>query len=150
VRQSPASAGRIRIDLLLWSVRTWIPRPPLVLVLDDDPDILKLLGMCLESEGCVVRTASDTAEALTQVEGVDVAIVDQRMPSMSGTEFIQVARARHSTARFVVISGRDEIRREAIAAGADTFLLKPISARELVLVVEKLFAAGSVPSRAAG
>lgn len=115
-----------------------------MLVLDDDPDILNLLGMCLASEGCIVRTASDTAEALTQVEGVDVAIVDQRMPSMSGTEFIQAARGRHATARFVVISGRSEIRQEAIAAGADTFLLKPISARELLLVVEKLFAAGPV------
>ena len=115
-----------------------------MLVLDDDPDILKLLGMCLASEGCAVRTASDTTDALTQIEGVDVAIVDQRMPVMSGTEFIQAARAHHATARFVVISGRREIRDEAIAAGADTFLLKPISARELLLVVERLFSAGPV------
>jgi DNA-binding response OmpR family regulator len=73
---------------------------------------------------------------------VDVAVVDQRMPRMSGTEFIQVARARHATARFVVISGREEIRAQALAAGADSFLLKPISARELMSVIERLFASG--------
>jgi CheY-like chemotaxis protein len=67
------------------------------------------------------------------------------MPSMSGTEFIEVARGHGSTARFVVISGRDETRREAAAAGADMFLLKPISARALLQVVERLFAAGLNP-----
>ena len=123
-------------------MRTWLPRPPVVLVLDDDQDILSLLGMCLATEGCIVHTASDPTRALSVLDGVDVAVVDQRMPHMSGTEFIQSAHGRDATCRFVMISGQREIRSQALAAGADAFLLKPISARELLSVVERLFASG--------
>lgn len=120
-------------------VRTWRSRPPVVLVVDDDPDILKLLGMVLAAEGCEVREALAPAEALGKLERVDVVVVDQRMPTMSGTEFIAEARGRGYTCRFLVISGQRKARDEAAQAGADAFLAKPLGARELMVEVERLF-----------
>jgi two-component system response regulator GlrR len=113
-----------------------------VLVVDDDPDILKLLGMCLAAEACEVREALAPADALEKLTGVDVVVVDQRMPTMSGTEFIAAARARGHTCRFLMISGQRRAREEAAQAGADAFLAKPLGARELMAEVERLFHLG--------
>ena len=110
-----------------------------MLVVDDDPDILKLLGMCLEAEGCEVREASSASEALGRLDRVDVVVVDQRMPAMSGTELIAEARARGARCRFLVISGKRGARAEAASAGADAFLAKPLGMRELTGEVERLF-----------
>jgi len=120
-------------------VRTWRPRPPAVLVVDDDPDILKVLGMCLEGEGCLVREAPSAELALNLLDNIDVVIVDQRMPTMTGTELIAAARTAGHTCRFLVISGKRGARQEATRAGADSFLAKPIGMRELLTEVERLF-----------
>jgi len=110
-----------------------------VLVVDDDPDILKLLGLCLEAEGCVVREAEFAENALDFVGDVAVVVVDQRMPTMTGTEFIAASRARGFGARFLVISGKRGARVEAVAAGAEGFLPKPLGMRALLTEVERLF-----------
>ncbi|MRG94473.1 response regulator [Polyangium spumosum] len=131
--------GNLRI------VRTWRPRPPVVLVVDDDPDILRLLGMCLEAEGCEVRETMSPSAALERLDRVDVVVVDQRMPEMSGTDFIEAARSRGYGCRFLVISGKRGARAEAAQAGAEGFLAKPIGMRDLIGEVERLFYRGFAP-----
>lgn len=121
-------------------MRVWRPRAPVVLVVDDDPDILKVMGLVLESEGCVVRQASDPHEALGLLDGVDVVIVDQRLPSMTGTELIQAARDRRGCpARFLVISGHRASANEARSAASEGYLPKPLEVRTLIAEVERLF-----------
>lgn len=120
-------------------MRAWQPRAPVVLLVDDDPDILTLLGMLMESEGCVVRTTPTPIEALTMLSDVDVVVVDQRLPTMTGTELIASARAQGYAARFLVISGHPDAKRDADHAGAEGFLAKPIEVRPLMNEVERLF-----------
>jgi DNA-binding response OmpR family regulator len=120
-------------------MRTWKPRRPVVLLVDDDPDLLRLLGMCLSSEGCDVREVPSGAEALCTLDGVDVLVVDQRMPNMCGTDVIASARAKGYAGRVLVISGSRSARSESDLARADSFLAKPIGPRELIAEVERLF-----------
>lgn len=120
-------------------MRTWRPRRPVVLIVDEDPDILHLLGMCLSAEGCEVREAISGADALTTLDRVDVLIVDQRMPNMCGTELIMTARAKGYTGRVLVISNSRTVRAETNLVPTDGFLAKPIGPRELIAEVERLF-----------
>ncbi|HRI64632.1 MAG TPA: response regulator [Polyangium sp.] len=120
-------------------MRTWKPRQPVVLVVDDDPDILQLLGMCLAAEGCDVREALTEREALQRLDRVDVLIVDQRMPHTSGTDLVVKARAQGFGGRVLIISGSRDALVDARRTLADGFLAKPIGPRELSKEVERLF-----------
>lgn len=120
-------------------MRTWKPRQPIVMVVDDDPDILQLLGMCLASEGCDVREALTEHDALSRLERVDVLIVDQRMPHTCGTELVAKARAQGFAGRVLIISGSRDALAEARRTQTDGFLAKPIGPRELLREVERLF-----------
>lgn len=120
-------------------MRTWRPRQPVVLVVDDDPDILHVLGMCLASEGCDVREALSGREALSKLDRVDVLVVDQRMPHMCGTDLIAKARAQGYSGRVLVISSHRDVLSGADRAHVDGFLAKPIGPRELLKEVERLF-----------
>lgn len=120
-------------------MRTWKPRRPVVLLVDDDPDILRVLGMCLSSEGCDVRESHSGADAVFKLDGVDVLVVDQRMPNMSGTDLVASARAKGYVGRVLVISSSRNARSEADLARVDGFLAKPIGPRELTAEVERLF-----------
>lgn len=131
-------------------MRTWRPRQPVVLVVDDDPDLLRVFGMCLRSEGCEVREASSGTEALASLDQVDVLIVDQRMPNMCGTEVIASARARGYVGRVLVISSSRDARAAAERASSDGFLAKPIGPRELLAEVERLFFMNVPPPRFMG
>lgn len=111
----------------------------MVVVVDDDPDLLRVFGMCLAAEGCDVREALTGAEALAMLERVDVLVVDQHMPEMCGTDLIAAARAKGYAGRTLVISGSDSARTEADLAKSDGFLAKPIGPRELIGEVERLF-----------
>ncbi len=131
-------------------MRTWRPRRPVVLILDDDPDILKVLSLCLSAENCEVRETVSTADALESLDRIDVIVVDQRMPSMTGTEFIAAARAKGYAGRILVISGSRSARFDAANAHTDGFLAKPIGPRELIGEVERLFYLNTALPRAIG
>jgi len=120
-------------------MRTWKPRRPVVLIVDDDPDILHVLGLILAAEGCDVREALSGAEALAALDRVDVLIVDQRMPQMFGTELVAGAQAQGFDGRVLLISGSDDVRSEAGPARIDSFLAKPIGPQRLMREIERLF-----------
>ena len=113
-----------------------------VLVADDDADTRDLICFKLEQAGYTVRLASNGLEALAQVAvgGIDVAILDVVMPGATGLEICRRLRADPETARVPIMlvsaraSGADL--RNGFRAGADDYVVKPFSPRDLLNRVE--------------
>ncbi len=114
---------------------------PRILVVDDDPIILRLMRIRLVRLGYSVETALTAEEALVQfsLTPVDLVITDIHMPGMSGLDLIDRLQDTDATVPIIVItasvSGEDYL--AAISAGAVDFLGKPVSSRELAAVVER-------------
>lgn len=109
-----------------------------ILIVDDEPDILQLLGYNLEKEGFAVLKASNGAEGvrLALQHLPDAIVLDIMMPEMDGFEACRALRANPSTQPIPILfltakSGEiDEIL--GLELGADDFIQKPISPRLLV------------------
>ena len=106
-----------------------------LLIVDDEPQILRALTPALAAAGFTVSTASGGEEALASMAGepCDVVILDLGIPDMDGKEVIQRIR-EWSDAPIIVLSARD-LEPEKIAAldlGADDFVNKPVGVGELL------------------
>lgn len=117
-----------------------------VLIVDDHEAMRALLRKVLErAEVTDVRDASggDAGLAALTERGADLVLIDQTMPGMDGVTFVERARAAGSVARILMITGRSDTRTAEAArtAGADGVLMKPVSPRDLIAAIEKLFAA---------
>jgi EAL domain-containing protein (putative c-di-GMP-specific phosphodiesterase class I)/CheY-like chemotaxis protein len=119
------------------------PGPPMtddrtVLVVDDHEDLRVLIGLGLRRAGFETIEASSGEEALRVLERqpASIVIVDMGMPGMSGLEVIRALRQKPETATLPVLlmtgSGTRDTVLEALAAGADDFLTKPVRLDELV------------------
>jgi DNA-binding response OmpR family regulator len=110
---------------------------PLVLVADDDPDILDLVRYRLERSGYAVATADDGAEAVRLAGELApaLAVVDVMMPGLTGFDVTRRLRENPETAGIPVIlltaRAQEADLQEGFAAGADDYLRKPFSPREL-------------------
>jgi DNA-binding response OmpR family regulator len=119
-----------------------------VLVVDDDPVILRLLEVNFEMEGFVVRTAGDGVEGLeaARAEQPDVIVSDVMMPRMNGLELCKGLKDDPATASIPVIllSAKAQATdiRAGIDAGADDYVTKPFEPLDLVDRVNKLLPAG--------
>jgi two-component system KDP operon response regulator KdpE len=108
---------------------------PLVLVVEDEPQMRRLLRLTLESNGMRFAEATNAREAISQLRSrqPDVIIADLGLPDRDGIEIIREAR-RSTTAPIVVLSARsqeaDKI--QALDAGADDYVSKPFSSGELL------------------
>lgn len=115
-----------------------------ILVVDDEPDILSVLVYHLSREGYRVTTAVNGQGALTSAEAEqpDLIILDLMLPGMDGYEVLQRLRGADSTSSMPVIlltARREEDERvKGFEVGADDYITKPFSARELTLRVEAL------------
>ncbi len=115
------------------------------LVVDDDEDVQMFVVMALERLGFAVKTAGDGMEALEmcQNEVFDLVMCDMRMPRLSGISFLKNVRIRAplSAKRVVFLTSVDDtsVKRESIAAGAQDYLVKPITTARLAAVVNKVF-----------
>src|SRR5919202_5629428 len=121
-----------------------MPAPqPQVLVVDDDPDILLLLGAQLEQLGCAVRTATQGAEALAMLAQTQPALVllDLRLPRMSGLDVLKQLKQTASDLTVIVMTAYATVEQavEAMKEGAWDFLTKPLTPGHLELVVQKAF-----------
>jgi CheY-like chemotaxis protein len=120
---------------------------PLVLVVDDDPDILEAICDILEGEGYRVARARHGEEALVRVEAQrpDVILLDLMMPVMDGVAFSQALRQRPSFRDVpVVVISADGNPQRAAAVGAVGYLAKPFDIDALLSQVAGLTrAAGS-------
>lgn len=109
-----------------------------VVIADDDPDIRELVTIAVTKSGLnAVATVGDGAAALAAIRefNPDLAILDISMPELTGVEVCRAARADPSVGdvRILLLSASvDEAAQSAgIAAGADYFMAKPFSPREL-------------------
>ncbi len=101
-----------------------------LLLVDDDPGLLKLLGMRLSSEGYQVTTAASGPEALRQLqkERVDLVISDLRMDEMDGLALFAEIQKRHTGLPVIILTAHGSIP-EAVSAtqqGVFSFLTKPV------------------------
>lgn len=120
---------------------------PRVLVVDDDPLILKVVATVLDMrDAYVVQTVTSADEALAAVDDQRPALVvtDVMMPGMDGFELTRELRRRPDLERLpiVLLTARDSSadRAEAEEAGGDAYLTKPFSPLELLDVIERLLA----------
>lgn len=118
-----------------------------ILVAEDDAALRALYVVWLEHAGCDVVACADGREALAALEGgsaPDAAVLDVDMPFVDGLSVCRYLHARDAGVPIVVVSGVDELRRSALAAGASDVLVKPCLREELMAAL-----AGPARSRAA-
>jgi two-component system response regulator PrrA len=110
-------------------------RKPSVLVVDDDRGIREALRRGLEVAGFAVRDVSDGEAALGEIAARPPAVVvlDVAMPGIDGVEVVRRLRADGLTLPVCMLSARDEVddRVAGLAAGADDYVVKPMSVVEL-------------------
>jgi DNA-binding response OmpR family regulator len=115
-----------------------------ILVVDDEPDAVELVEFNLKSSGYDVVTAADGEEALEKARTVlpDLIILDLMLPEVDGTEVCKILRRDPRTQAIPIImltAKAAEIDRVlGLELGADDYVTKPFSPRELVLRVKRL------------
>lgn len=117
-----------------------------ILVVDDEPQIARVLKTTLAARGYSIRTASDGDDALQAMKSwtPDLVITDLRMPNMDGVELCRNLRSK-SGIPIIVLSVRNEdtTKVEALDAGADDYVTKPFSVNELLARVRAALRRGS-------
>jgi two-component system, OmpR family, KDP operon response regulator KdpE len=106
-----------------------------VLVVDDEPQITRVLKTVLTSQGYQVRTAAEGETALTSLSEwhPELVITDLYMPRMDGVELCRRIRAVSSIPIIVLsVKGEERIKVEALDSGADDYVTKPFGADELL------------------
>jgi two-component system nitrogen regulation response regulator NtrX len=116
---------------------------PRVLIVDDEPNIRRMLSSLLEAEGHSIRTAGDGAAALLALdaEEPDVVLLDLALPGVDGLTVLHTIRERWPELPVVMMSGRatlsDAVR--ATRIGAFHFLEKPLAPEALLLALSGAF-----------
>jgi len=127
------------------------PGPRLVLVVDDEPRMIRFIRMNLELEGYHVVEAGNGIEALDQVRKhiPDLVIMDIMMPKMDGFETLRLLR-EISTVPVILLTvkGEEEDRIRGLELGADDYVTKPFSPRELISRVNAVLRRADWPSPA--
>jgi CheY-like chemotaxis protein len=114
-----------------------------ILIVEDYPVTQRVLSLTLKNSGYDVQVASHGLEALERLNQapVDLALIDIAMPEMDGLELLRRLRSdKRFTALPVIMltaSGQDEDRATALNIGADGFLTKPTSSRELLETIQR-------------
>jgi DNA-binding response OmpR family regulator len=115
-----------------------------VLVVDDEPNIVMSLRFLMEREGLEVEVASTGQAAVAALDGppADLVLLDVMMPELDGFEVCQRIRDHPDwrTAKIVMLTakGRDVEREKGLALGADAYVTKPFSTRDLVAKVKQM------------
>src|SRR5258705_1398936 len=121
-----------------------------ILVVDDEPQITRVLKTTLSSQGYGGRTAVDGEDALLQLKtwSPDLIITDLRMPNMDG---LDLCRRVRTESRLPIIElsvkGEETIKVEALDAGADDYIIKPFSTNELLARVRAALRRAATPSQ---
>ncbi|QSQ18195.1 response regulator [Myxococcus landrumensis] len=115
---------------------------PVVLVVDDDPDILEALSEILEAEGFVIRRARNGKEALDRLEPEppNLILLDLMMPVMDGWEFAQRMRQKPPAVAgipLIVLSADRNVGSKAQDIGAVGHLAKPFELNDLLDMVRR-------------
>ena len=110
---------------------------PVVLIVEDEPDLADLYAAWLR-EPCTVKTAYDGTEALDALDGgIDIVLLDRRMPGLSGDEVLETIRDRELDTRVAMVTAV-EPDFDIIQMGFDDYLVKPVSKEDLLETVDQL------------
>ena len=118
-----------------------------ILIVDDEPNIVMSLEFLLKKEGFVTETANDGDVALVKVRGFmpDLVLLDVMMPKKSGFEVCEILRSDASLSNIRIImltaKGRETEQAKGLALGADAYMLKPFSTKDLVARIRELLPA---------
>ena len=117
-----------------------------ILIVDDEPNIVISLEFLMKKEGFEVAVAGNGDEALAKVASFnpDLLLLDVMMPKKSGFEVCEALRADPSRAALKIVmltaKGRDTEVAKGLALGADAYVTKPFSTKDLVLKVKEVLA----------
>jgi DNA-binding response OmpR family regulator len=105
-----------------------------ILVIEDEPAIAESISYALRREGYHATSAGTLAEAEQSLDGVDLIVLDLMLPDGSGFDLIDRVRREARTTAIIVLSSRDAEadRVAALETGADDYVTKPFSPREIV------------------
>lgn len=114
-----------------------------VLVVDDEEDMIEVVQDRLEAYGFMVATAANGVEALNKLsrEKFDGVFLDVKMPMMGGIEVLEQIRKNGLKIPVIIItaSSTKDVALEAMAKGADDYVLKPFEWEELKAKIEKAY-----------
>jgi two-component system KDP operon response regulator KdpE len=120
-----------------------------VLVVDDEPQITRVLKTVLSSQGYQVRTAAEGESALTNFKewSPELVITDLYMPHMDGVELCRRIRELSSVPIIVLsVKGEERSKVEALDSGADDYVTKPFGIDELMARVRAALRRGGTPA----
>ena len=111
------------------------------MLIDDEPDILRVLSMSLKADGYDVVTAANGTEGITafEKEGPDIVITDIKMPGMDGIEVLRKVKELNADTEVIIITGHGDIENaiEALKHGASDFINKPVRDEALSIALHR-------------
>lgn len=114
-----------------------------ILIIDDEPEILRLLALSLETEGFEVVCAAEGQEGIEAVseQSCDLVVSDLRLPDMDGVEVMQQIHARYPALPTIIMTAYGTIDNavDAMKQGAVDYLTKPFTMRDAVFRIHKAF-----------
>src|SRR3954466_6915629 len=116
-----------------------------ILVVDDEPDVTDLVAYHLKAKTFHVESLNDATASISRARAFqpDLVILDIMMPHLSGIQVCRILRADNKLAKvpiiFLTAKAETHDRIEGLESGADDYLTKPFSPKELVLRVESIF-----------
>lgn len=119
-----------------------------ILIADDEPNIVISLEFLMKKEGFQVAVAGDGEEAMAKVAsfGPDLLLLDVMMPKKSGFEVCEALRADPERSGLLIVmltaKGRDTEVAKGLALGADAYVTKPFSTKDLVAKVKNMLGVG--------
>lgn len=122
--------------------------PKSILVVEDEPNIVLSLQFLMKKEGFDVRVANDGEEALAAVQSQapDLILLDVMIPKRDGFDVCQTIRSNPDWGGIYIImltaKGREVDREKGIALGANDYVTKPFSTRELIVKVRQVLNGG--------
>ena len=113
-----------------------------LLIVDDEPDMLKLLGMIIRDKTPYETiTTNNPAEALDLVKrgGYDLVITDLKMPGLDGVEMLEAVKKYDADIPVIIITayGTVETAEESLRKGAFDFITKPFRKEQILFTIEK-------------
>lgn len=125
---------------------------PLVLIVDDEPDLVELLSYNLQKAGYETMTASSGQEALRAITRLtpSIALLDVMMPEMTGTELARRLRTDPKTSRIPIImltaKATEHDQLTGLAMGADDYITKPFSMKVVLARIEAVLRRSGGPT----
>jgi DNA-binding NtrC family response regulator len=125
------------------------PRHITILLVDDEPEVLRLFKRILSPEGSLILTAQTGAEALeiARQTRLDLVLLDIRLPDVEGTKVLQALRRIDPTLPIIMVTsyGSFETVRASMELGAFDYLTKPFDNKEIRQVVREALASRAGP-----